>query len=251
MMRERSLALSKKAEKIIMDRIKDRLIDLVLRVDNYEDLAKIAREKFNYFYENLVFSSLDLGVSEGRALDMGTQFGLCSIALAKQDYDFEITSLQDTAKFADVSRKFAEEDLVEDKIKWVTGKQESLPFEDRTFDLVISGFDMHHWENPVKVLNEIERVMKIKGALIIGDLRRDAFNVMMPVLKTISYAVKNDKIYEEMKSSFTSSYTKSEVIELLKNSDLKDYKVSKDVQFVYIRKGRKKKGHVVVKFAST
>ena len=116
---------------------------------------------------------------------------------------------------------------------------------------MISGFDMHHWENPVKVFNEIERVMKTKGAFIIGDLRRDAFNVMMPILKTISYAVKNDRIYEEMKSSFSSSYTKSEVVELLRNSNLKGYKVSKDVQFVYISRGREKKKHVMVKFSHT
>ena len=250
-MQEKSLALSKKSEEIILNRVKDRLVDLVYRADNAEDFSKSARDKFNYFYENLVFSSLDLGVDRGKALDLGTQFGLCSIALAKQDYNFKITSFQDSVKSLEISKKFAEEYMVEGKIKWALGKGESLPFENRTFDLVISGFDMHHWENPVKVFNEIERVMKTKGAFIIGDLRRDAFNVMMPILKTISYAVKNDRIYEEMKSSFSSSYTKSEVVELLRNSNLKGYKVSKDVQFVYISRGREKKKHVMVKFSHT
>ncbi|MEE9323680.1 MAG: class I SAM-dependent methyltransferase, partial [Candidatus Aenigmarchaeota archaeon] len=188
----------------------------------------------------------------GEALDLGTQFGLCAIDLAKQDYDFKITSLQDSVKSLDISKKLAEEDMVEGKIIWAMGKPESLPFEDNTFDLVISGFDMHHWENPVKAFNEIERVMKTKGVMVIGDLRRDAFNVMVPLLKTISYAVKKDKIYEEMKSSFSSSYTKNEVIELLRNSELKGYEVSKDVQFIYIKKEKvlEEKKHVVVKFAS-
>jgi ubiquinone/menaquinone biosynthesis C-methylase UbiE len=249
-MRKKSLALSKKAEEIILNRVKDRLVDLVRRADNVEDFAKIAREKFNYFYENLVFSSLDLGVKEGRMLDLGTQFGLCAVSLSKQDYDFKITSFQDSVKSLEISKKFAEEDMVEGKIKWVMGKPGSLPFEDRTFDLVISGFDMHHWENPVRVFNEMERVTKADGGLIIGDLRRDAFKVMIPVLKTISYAVKNEKIYDEMKSSFKSSYTKSELVELLENSNLKGCEVSKDVQFVYISKGTEKKKHVVVKFAT-
>ena len=250
-MQGKSLALSKKAEEIILNRIKDRLVDLVYRADNAEDFSEIARDKFNYFYENLVFSSLDLGVSKGRMLDLGTQFGLCSIALAKQDYNFKITSFQDSVKSLEISKKFAEEYMVEGKIKWALGKGESLPFGDRTFDLVISGFDMHHWENPVRVFNEMERVMKTKGAFIIGDLRRDAFNVMMPLLKTVSYAVKNNRIYEEMKSSFSSSYTKSEVVELMKNSNLKGYNVSKDVQFVYISKGRERKKHVKIKISHT
>ncbi|MEE9323580.1 MAG: hypothetical protein V3U72_03470, partial [Candidatus Aenigmarchaeota archaeon] len=62
-MQKKSLALSKKAENIILDRVKDRLIDIVYRADNAEDFAEIAKEKFNYFYESLVFSSLDLGVN--------------------------------------------------------------------------------------------------------------------------------------------------------------------------------------------
>lgn len=248
-MQGKNLALSKKAEEIILNRVKDRLVDLVYRADNAESFAKLAREKFNYFYENLVFSSLDLGVSGGRALDLGTQFGLCAISLSKQDYNFKITSFQDSVKSLEISKKFAEEYMAEGKIKWFLGKPESLPFGDRTFDLVVSGFDLHHWENPVRVFNEVERVMKKRGALMIGDFRRDAFSVMMPVLKSVSYIVKNEKLYDEMKSSFNSSYTKSELGELLRNSNLKGCKLSKDVQSVYISKGSERKKHVVVKFA--
>jgi ubiquinone/menaquinone biosynthesis C-methylase UbiE len=250
-MRGKSLALSKKAEEIILNRVKDRLIDLVYRADNAESFAKLAREKFNYFYENLVFSSLDMGVSGGRMLDLGTQFGLCAINLAKQDYDFRITSFQDSVKSIGISKNFAEEYMVEGKIKWALGKGESLPFGDRTFDLVVSGFDLHHWENPVRVFNEVERVTKRKGALMIGDFRRDAFSVIMPVLKGISYVVKNEKLYDEMKSSFSSSYTRVELGELLGNSNLKGCGISKDVQFVYISRGSEKKKRVMVEFAGT
>ncbi len=248
-MQRKNSELSEKAKKIILDRMKDRAVDAVLRADNAEDFARVARKNLGYFYENLVFSSLDLGVNGGRVLDLGTQFGLCAISLAKQDYKFEITGFQESLKFADIGRNFAEEDMVDGKIRWVVGSQESLPFEDRSFDLVVSGFDMHHWENPVKVLNEVERVLKVKGALVIGDLRRDAFGVMMPLLKTFSYVVKNEKVYREMKASFASSYTKSEVEEILKNSNLRGCTVSKDTQFVYITREKKEKKHVLVRFA--
>lgn len=249
-MQEKSLALSKKAEKIILDRVKDRLIDIVYRIDNAEDYAKIARERLDLFYENLVFSSLDLGVKSGKALDLGTQYGLCAISLAKQDYAFEITSFQDSVKLIGISMGFAEKDMVEEKIKWVMGRHEALPFDDHSFDLIISGFDMHHWENPVQVLKEIGRVLKKNGVLLIADFRRDAFSPVIPVLKAISYLNKKHKIYEEMRYSFAASYLKSEVIELLACSNLKGCDILKDAQFFYIKKERKAKKHVLAEFSS-
>ncbi len=233
-----------------MERAKDRAIDIVLKADNAEETSQMARDRLNYFYENLVFASLDLGVKKGRMLDLGTQSGLCALALAKQDYAFDITSFQDSVKAIAIGEKFAEREMVEEKIRWVAGKQEELPFEDRSFDLVISGFDMHHWENPVGVFNEIERVLKTNGVLLIGDLRRDAFSPLLPLLKAVSYLTQKDRLYEELKHSFASSYLKSEVMDLVEESNLRDAKVSKDVQFVYVARGRKEKKHVVIEFVS-
>lgn len=234
----------------MMDRIEHRLISAVHRADLAEDFSKLARDTFNYFYDNVVSLALDLGVTNGRALDLGTQFGMCALNLAKQtDYDFEITSFQDSVKGSGISREFAEGDMLESKIRWAVGKHEFMPFKDKTFDLVISGFDMHHWANPVRVLNEIERVMKLKGTLIIADFRRDAFSLMAPALKSASYVVKNDKLYDYMKASFNSSYKRREVAELVKTSDLDECEVTKDVQFVYVKKRSEKKKHVMVKIS--
>jgi ubiquinone/menaquinone biosynthesis C-methylase UbiE len=245
-MQEKSLALSKDAERIILYTTKDRLVDIALKAGNAEDYAKIAKDNLNYFYENLVFSSLDLGVKSGKALDMGTQFGLCAISLAKQHYEFDITSLQDSLKSITIAKAFAEKDMVEERIRWALGRQDSLPFADHSFDLVVSGFDMHHWENPVRTFSEIERVTKTNGAILIGDLRREAFSAVIPFVRTITSLLSKDAIYEELKHSFKASYNRSEVLELVRNSGLRDCEVSKDLQFVYVRRARKEKKHIVV-----
>ncbi|MCX6817550.1 MAG: class I SAM-dependent methyltransferase [Candidatus Aenigmarchaeota archaeon] len=248
-MREKSLALSKEAERIILDTTKDRLVDIALRVDNADDYARVASEKLSHFYENLVFSSLDLGVRSGKALDLGTQFGLCAISLAKQDFDFDITCFQDSRRFMNTGKKFAEKDMVEEKIRWALGKQESLPFADHSFDLVVSGFDMHHWENPVQVLNEIERVTKANGVILIGDLRRDAFGAMIPFVKTITHLLKKDMVYSELKHSFMASYKKSEAEALVKCAGLQDCGVTSDLQFIYIKRARPEKKHIKVEIS--
>ncbi len=243
------MALSERAERIILARAKDRLVDLVYRADNGDEFAGLARGRLGLFYENLACSSLDLGVKRGKALDLGTQFGMCALSLAKQHYDFEITSLQDSVKFAAMSRKFSQEDMVEERIKWTTGRHEALPFGDRSFDLIVSGFDMHHWENPVDVLNEIGRVLKANGVLLIADLRRDAFRPVIPLLKAVSYLDKKNRIYEELKHSFSASFLKSEIAELLSCSGLNGCSISADAQFFYIKKERIPKRHVVAEFS--
>lgn len=247
-MQGKGLASSEKAEKIVLDRVKDRLVDLVRKADNTERFSRIARENFNHFYSSMVSSSLDLGVKKGRMLDLGTQFGMCALNLARQDYDFDITSLQDSVRGVEIGKKFAEEDMSEG-IKWEMGKPENLPFADHKFDLVVSGFDMHHWENPVAVFSEMSRVMKTNGVMLMADFRREAFSLMMPVLKTLSMAVKSDELYEEMRSSFRSSYRKGEIEILLAESGLEGCEVSKDLQFVYVVKAREEKRHVLVKFS--
>jgi ubiquinone/menaquinone biosynthesis C-methylase UbiE len=55
-------------------------------------------------------------------------------------------------------------------VEFVRGNVETLPFEDGTFDLVISRFAFHHFPSPVKVLSEMKRVAKFGGVLCIVDL---------------------------------------------------------------------------------
>lgn len=231
----------------MMDRASTRLINNVYWAETDEKTAKVHREKLNTFYEDLVFSALDTGVRKGRALDLGTQFGLCGLNLAKQDFDFEITSLQDTGQQIKRSMGFAEQDMTDGKMNWALGTPESLPFEDRTFDLIISGFSMHHWENPLKAMSEISRVMKIKGTVLIADFRRDAFSLMAPVAKSLSYLVKHDRLYDQIKSAYEASYTRHEAERLAEESGLKNFAVTKDVQFIYVKKAWKEKDHVMVK----
>ena len=47
-----------------------------------------------------------------------------------------------------------------------------MPFADGSFDLVISYASLHHWRQPAAVINEIMRVLKENGRVIIRDNRR-------------------------------------------------------------------------------
>lgn len=56
-----------------------------------------------------------------------------------------------------------------DNITFIKGNVEQLPFASASFDLVISVLSLHHWKEKNKGINEIYRVLKKNGRLIIGD----------------------------------------------------------------------------------
>ena len=53
---------------------------------------------------------------------------------------------------------------------FVTGALAGLPFEDASFDLVVSTFSVHHWSDPEAGIGELARVLRPGGRAFIWDL---------------------------------------------------------------------------------
>jgi ubiquinone/menaquinone biosynthesis C-methylase UbiE len=53
----------------------------------------------------------------------------------------------------------------------LVGDVASLPFPDRSLDLVVSTLSSHHWNDPTAGLDEIARVLRTDGRALIWDLR--------------------------------------------------------------------------------
>lgn len=54
-------------------------------------------------------------------------------------------------------------------VNLTVGDAESLPYADDQFDLVICNASFHHYTKPKTVLNEVKRILKKDGTLILGD----------------------------------------------------------------------------------
>lgn len=100
-----------------------------------------------------------------------------------------------------------------------------LPFPDCSFDAVFSNGSLHEWEDPVKVFNEINRVLKSGGRLCLTDMRRD----VNPLIKWLIYfSTKPKGIRPGFLTSLAASYTVDEINRLLNKSDLKETVVGKE-----------------------
>jgi SAM-dependent methyltransferase len=50
------------------------------------------------------------------------------------------------------------------------GDVEALPFDDASFDVVVSRYSAHHWPHPARALAEFRRVLKPNGQFILSDI---------------------------------------------------------------------------------
>ena len=99
-------------------------------------------------------------------LDIATGTGDLAIAMAKAT-DAKITGFDLSAGMLEVGkRKIAEENL-QDRIEMIQGDAEKMPFADDSFDVITVAFGVRNFENLKKGLDDIYRVLKPGGKLII------------------------------------------------------------------------------------
>jgi ubiquinone/menaquinone biosynthesis C-methylase UbiE len=91
------------------------------------------------------------------------------------------------------------------RVSFETGDAEDMPFENDSFDLAISSNTLHLVKNPVRMLDQIQRVLKPKGAFFVSDLRRSWLGILSRHLRA--------------------SYSPGEVKDLLGRSKLKNWEL--------------------------
>jgi ubiquinone/menaquinone biosynthesis C-methylase UbiE len=109
----------------------------------------------------------------GEAVDLGCGAGQLVLEIARTTPGLHVTGIDLSEKLLADARSLAHQSGMEDRVDFRLGNVEQLPFPDQSLDLVISTASLHHWSEPVKVLDEIGRVLKPGGAFYLFDLRRD------------------------------------------------------------------------------
>ena len=115
-------------------------------------------------------------------LDMGCGAGHASFAAAHQVK--QVVAYDLSAQMLDVVAQAAKEKGL-DNIATRQGYAESLPFEDGSFDVVISRYSAHHWHDVGRALREVNRVLKPGGVVIVMDVMSPGHPVRDIWLQTV------------------------------------------------------------------
>jgi ubiquinone/menaquinone biosynthesis C-methylase UbiE len=107
-------------------------------------------------------------------LDVGAGTGTLAIQMKERWPDARVTGLDADPQILAIARRKASEAGAE--IDFVEGFSNELPFEDASFDAVVSTLFFHHLNRDAKraTLSELARVLKPGGGLHIGDYGKGA-----------------------------------------------------------------------------
>ena len=123
------------------------------------------------------------GFEEGTILDVGCGSGDIAIAIASTFPRARIAGMDLSEPMLKFSQSGAEKAGVADRVSFRKGDAKSMPFEDKSFDVVISLNTFHLIDDPVGMLNEVERVLKPNGLLLVTDIRRSWMRLFYLPLK--------------------------------------------------------------------
>lgn len=136
------------------------------------------------FYRRVVAGVLAQGVTQGYGLDLGTGPGYVAVEIARQRPDLRMVGLDLAAHMVEKARRQAGRAALDSRGLWPQADAHRLPFADGSFDLVVSSFALHHWADPVHVLDEIARVLRRPGS---GDGQPGGCYYIADVCREVSF----------------------------------------------------------------
>lgn len=106
-------------------------------------------------------------------LDIGTGPGVLLAELARLRPDLTLTGIDLSADMVATAARNAGP-----RATVIVGDVTALPFDDGSFDVIVSSFSSHHWDDPQAAAPELTRVLRPGGKAYIYDFAFAPFDVL-------------------------------------------------------------------------
>jgi ubiquinone/menaquinone biosynthesis C-methylase UbiE len=164
----------------------------------------------------------------GAILDIGTGPGYLPIEIAKRSSNVHIIGIDLSRKLIDMARSNAVKAGLSDRLQFQLGNAGRIEFDDSAFDMVISTGMLHSLKDPVKVLQEMYRVLKAGGEAWIYDPARVSTAVGRKQWKA-SLNLRERFFLKLFQLSGLhnpiNTYSREEAIALIEKTDFRDYRI--------------------------
>lgn len=134
--------------------------------DNIAEQWNVIRS--DYFEEklkDLVLSKVD--IKNKICIDLGCGTGFISLTLAKSaEIVFSLDNSRNMLK--EISKSIEKENIK--NIYPIKGAMEDIPLFDNSIDRIFTNMALHHVENAKKSINEMYRILKNYGTIVISDI---------------------------------------------------------------------------------
>lgn len=177
--------------------------------------------------ERCVARALALGVREGRALDVGCGPGGIALLLARRAPGLSVLGLDAAPRMIAEARRAAGDAGLGARVRFLVGDSKRLGLGGGRFDLVLCNSVLHHLSAPLPALNEMARVLRPGGALLVRDLRRPhrALLAWHVAWHGRAYRGTMRRLFEV---SVRAAYSEPEIADLLRRSTIRGARVFRE-----------------------
>ncbi len=195
-------------KRIVEDHQEDSFAGLENARKYAEEAEKSSKMRFRGFLERLRKSNI-----KGRYLEVGAGPGILAAIIAEHDKDITITALDISPDMVSIAGDYIEKKGLQSQILPITGNIEDDAFVGTLdkFDFIYSTFSLHHWNNPVAVINNLMQLLSDRGILMIYDLKRVWWLYWIPIesgfFKSIRASYEPGEIKMLLRKTSVSRYT--------------------------------------------
>ena len=191
-------------------------MDSIEEAETFDRLA----EKYLYIAEDIVVQmAVAIAPPTGRFLELCSGTARVPIKIAQRSPACEVVALDYSENMIRIARKNAQRAQLETRVQLVQGDAKKLPFKNDFFDLVTSNHAIHHLSDPVEFFNEISRVTKPEGAILLMDLLRPPRTLIPAIVSVFGFG--SEPLMRSLyRDSLRAAYTLTELRELLGKSRL-------------------------------
>ncbi len=123
-----------------------------------------------------------------KVLDVATGTADIALEIGKTFEDASITGVDISANMLKVGKEKIKKSSLESRIKLELGDSQNLSFDDNTFDTITVAYGVRNFEELEKGLNEMKRVLKNDGQLIVLEFSRPT---AFPLKQLFNFYFKN------------------------------------------------------------
>lgn len=201
---------------------------------SYEKATRLAID----IYYKKVAAEIAASFSKGLILDLGTGPGYLPIEILKKSADIRIVGIDLSRRLIQMARKNAQRAGLSERLDFQYGNSAKLRFKDASFDMVLSTGMLHSLKEPVKVFQEMHRVLKNGGQAWIYDPAKVARYIDAKKWKvSLTY---QDRFFLWLFTALKllrpmQTYNRAQVTEMIKSTDFEILSIEEEKDEIKIR----------------
>lgn len=194
-------------------------------MDSWEEA--VAYDAMDFTEVNAAFAqkAIALAPKVAKVLDLGTGTARIPLILCQQRPQWQIIAIDLAENMLKIGAEHIKKAGLQKQIILELVDAKQLPYPNEHFDLVISNSLFHHLPDPLPFLQEINRVLKPKGAILIRDLIRptnqENLHNLVESIGT-EYDAHQKQLFAD---SLHAAFTIDEVNQLILQAGLQDVKI--------------------------